>query len=298
MILACPKQFTGAEPAKGLMEQARAIEREPGVLNAAICFGFGYADIPIAGASVLVTTENDQTRADALARGLADQLWGQREAFRPETLTVEEAIHAAMESPDGPVVLSDQGDNPGGGTPCDGTALLWGLLDLGAQDAALATIADPEAVAQAFAAGQGNRLELMLGGKSDDLHGFPIPVTATITSLSDGKFTFEGPMQRGRHDTLGRTAVLACDGRYGQTVEVIVCERRVQPLDLAIFRSQGIEPTQKKILAVKSAVHFRSSFGPIAQRIIEVNTPGLTSVDFSRFTYHHLPRPIWPLDDF
>jgi microcystin degradation protein MlrC len=104
-------------------------------------------------------------------------------------------------------------------------------------------------------------------------------------------------MNAGVADTLGRTAVLACDGRYGNKVEVVVCERRVQALDVAIFRSQGIELTEKKIIAVKSAVHFRSSFDPIAKQIIEVDTPGLTSVDFARFPYRLLPRPIWPLDN-
>ena len=77
---------------------------------------------------------------------------------------------------------------------------------------------------------------------------------------------------------------------------MIVCERRVQPLDLAVFRSQGIEPTEQRIIGVKSAVHFRSGFGPVAQEILEVDTPGLTSIDFQRFPYRRLPRPIWPLD--
>jgi microcystin degradation protein MlrC len=170
------------------------------------------------------------------------------------------------------------------------------LLDLGAPGAAMAALVDRETVETAFAAGTGATISLLLGGKTDDLHGYPIPVTATVVSLSNGDFVYEGPMNAGAPDTLGRTAVLACEGRYENTVEVVVCERRVQALDVAIFRSQGIEPTGKKILAVKSAVHFRGSFTPIAKRIIEVDTPGLTSIDFSRFPYEKLPRPIWPLD--
>jgi microcystin degradation protein MlrC len=103
-------------------------------------------------------------------------------------------------------------------------------------------------------------------------------------------------MDAGVENTLGRTAVLACDGRYGNVVEVIVSERRVQPFDLAVFRSQGIEPTERKILVLKSAVHFRGAFMPIAKQVIEVDTPGLTSIDFNRFPFKRLPRPIWPLD--
>jgi len=77
---------------------------------------------------------------------------------------------------------------------------------------------------------------------------------------------------------------------------VIVCERRVQVRDLGIFRSQGIEPTEKAIIAVKSSVHFRAAFEPIAGRIIEVDTPGLLSIDLDRFDFQRIQRPIWPLD--
>jgi microcystin degradation protein MlrC len=296
LMSACSKQFSAYEPTKSIMAKAFEIEARPKVVNAGVTFAFGYADIPIVGMAAVVTTNDDQALADQLARELGDVIWSKREAFRPESTTVEAAVHRAMAAPEGPIVLADIGDNPGGGSACDGTALLWGLLDLGAENAAFAEIVDPEVVQQAIDVGVGGRLETMLGGKTDDLHGYPIPIKATVKSLSDGHFTYEGPMDAGVKMSLGRTAVLACEGRHGNVVEVIVCERRVQPYDLAIFRSQGIEPTERKILGVKSAVHFRGAFTPIAKEIIEVDTPGLTSIDFTRFAYHRLSRPIWPLD--
>lgn len=291
-----PKQFSAVEPTKSIMARALELEALAGVLNIGVAFAFPYADCPFPGMGVIATTDGDAALAERLANELSDFIWERREQFRPEALTVEEAVHAAMASERGPVVLADLGDNPGGGTACDGTALLWGLLDLGAPEAAFGVMVDHEALTAAFAAGVGARLELALGGKTDDLHGYPIPVSATVQSLSDGAFVYEGPMEAGRADTLGRTAVLRCEGRHGNGVEVIVSERRVQALDAAIFRSQGIEPTAKRIVAVKSTVHFRGSFGPIAARIIEVDTPGLTSIDFRRFPYRRMPRPIWPLD--
>lgn len=291
-----PKQYSKIEPTVSIMARAFEMESRSGVLNVGVAFAFPFADCPFPGMGVIATTDDNPPLAQALADELATEIWSRREEFRAETMTVEEAIHAAMESEDGPVVLADLGDNPGGGTACDGTALLWGLLDLGAPNAAFAVIADREVVAAAFAAGQGAQLTVELGGKTDDMHGYPIPITATVRSISEGDFVYEGPMDAGRADTLGKTAVLTCEGRYGNTVDVIVCERRVQALDAAVFRSQGIEPTERKILGVKSAVHFRGSFTPIASRIIEVNTPGLTSIDLRRFPYTRIPRPIWPLD--
>jgi microcystin degradation protein MlrC len=292
-----PKQFSGAKPTRSIMAKAFEIEAMAGVVNAGVCFAFAYADIPIVGMSVAITTNNDQNQADCLTAELADFIMDRREEFRPTLMNVEEAVHAAMEEPEGPVVLADLGDNPGGGSACDGTALLWGLLDLGAENAAFALIVDPEILDLAYAAGVGGEISGMLGAKTDDLHGYPVPITATVQSLSNGDFVYEGPMNRGAEESLGRTAVMACRGRHGNTVEVIVCEHRTQPYDAAIFRSQGIEPTAKKILVVKSMVHFRSGFGPIASRIIEVDTPGLTSMDLTRFPYTRLNRPLWPLDD-
>jgi len=157
-------------------------------------------------------------------------------------------------------------------------------------------MADPEVVEIAFRVGPGAHINCELGGKVDDLHGYPIPVEAEVLRLSDGRFVYEGPMNAGHTGWLGRTAVLACMGRHGNRVEVIVTERRVQALDAAIFRSQGIEPADKHIVVVQSAVHFRGAFAPIAARIIEVDTPGLLSTDLTRFDYRRINRPIWPLD--
>ncbi len=296
LMAAPPRQHTGAGVGLRIMNRAFEIERIPGVVNCGVNWGFAYADTPVTGMSVLVTTNDDPALARSLADGLAREIWGWRDEFIPAALSVEEAVHAAMAEPRGPVILADLGDNPGGGTTCDGTAILWGLLDLGATNAAVGVIADPAVVALAVTAGVGATIETELGGKVDDLHGYPIPVRAEVVRLSDGDFTYEGPMAGGRRDTLGRTAVLRCEGRHGGSVDVIVCERRVQAFDTAVFRSQGIQPEEKQIVVVKSAVHFRGAFTPIAARIIEVDTPGLLAIDLTRFAFERLPRPMFPLE--
>jgi microcystin degradation protein MlrC len=292
-----PRQFSGVEPTKSIMALVHEIESRPRVLTAGVCFAFPWADCPFPGMTVTVVTDGDPALADSLAQEIADYIWSRHTEFKTDLWSVEEAIHEAMSTELGPVVLADLGDNPGGGTAADGTSILWGLLDLGADGAVVSTIRDPDVVAIAFAAGEGAEIETTLGGKTDQRHGYPIPITATVVRLSDGRFVYEGPMDQGVHDTLGRTAVLSVHGRYGHEVQVIVCERRVQSLDTAILRSQGIEPAECKIIALKSAVHFRGAFMPIASRILEVDTPGLTSLDYTRFPYERLTRPIWPMDE-
>jgi microcystin degradation protein MlrC len=201
-----------------------------------------------------------------------------------------------MDAPAGPIVLADIGDNPGGGTPADGTVLLEALLRLGARDAALAPMNDPEAVAQARAAGEGAKVSLRLGGKVDTFHGAPLDVTGRVVRLTDGRFIQKGTMGTGVQMNLGPTAVVELAGQNGGAVQVIVTTHRHQPTDLEYFRSQGIEPTAQRILAVKSSVHYRAAFTPIAARIVEVDTPGLTSPHLDRLEFHRLTRPIYPLD--
>jgi microcystin degradation protein MlrC len=99
-------------------------------------------------------------------------------------------------------------------------------------------------------------------------------------------------MAKGLRRCMGRTAVVRCKG-----VEVVITSRRLQNLDLAFFRSVGIEPTERKILVVKSSIHFRAAYGPIARQIIEVDAPGLVSPNLDRFDFHNVRRPIFPLDD-
>jgi microcystin degradation protein MlrC len=291
-----PQQYSEFEPTVSLQRLAREWEAQPGVIDASILFAFPYSDVPHNGMAVVATTEGDPGLADEICASIGEEIIRRHVEFWPNLMPVEEAVHAAMAEPSSPVVLADYGDNPGGGSSCDGTALLWALLDLGAKDAALAHISDPEVVQIAWDAGEGAEIQVDLGGKRDSWHGAPIPVTATVLRLTDGSFVHDGPMNRGVASTLGRTAVLGCRGRYGSVVEVICCERRPQALDTAIFRSQGIEPAERKILVVKSSVHFRGSFGPIASRIIVVDTPGLLQLDVTAFPFRHIRRPLWPHD--
>ena len=86
---------------------------------------------------------------------MAQAIWQKRDLFAVELTPVSAAIECARDPANGLVVLADGADNPGGGGPCDGTVILRHLIEEGAQDAVVAVIADPEAVALAAAAGAG-----------------------------------------------------------------------------------------------------------------------------------------------
>ena len=84
---------------------------------------------------------------------------------------------------------------------------------------------------------------------------------------------------------LGPMALLALNG-----VRVVVGSRKLQAGDQAIFRHLGVEPPAQKILALKSSVHFRADFQPIAEDILVVESPGPNALDYAKLSYKNL-RP-------
>jgi microcystin degradation protein MlrC len=204
---------------------------------------------------------------------------------------VREAVRRVAAAEEGPIVLADIGDNSGGGAPCDGTIVLQAILEAGLEGGVFAVMADPEAVGKMSDAGVGSEVTLELGGKTDELHGSPITVTGLVRLLSDGQYVRKGPMGTGSRADMGLTAVLRVGG-----FDVIVTEKRLQPTDLQLYRSLGIEPTEKRFIVVKSSVHYRAAHMPIAKEVIELDTPGLTSPRLAGFGFKNLRRPIFPLD--
>src|SRR5215208_844051 len=286
---------TWRSPLKIAIDRAREIEQEPGVLAATVLGGFPFADVPFAGVATIVVTDNDP----ALARRCADELaaicWAPRDEFTIRPVPVADAIAEALAAPAGSVyVLADIADSGASGTAGDGTVVLRGLLDAGARSAAVAQIMDREAVAACIEAGVGSTVTLSVGGKHDGLHGPPVEVTGTVRLIHEGSFPLAGPMGAGTIASRGRTVVLEIGGPDG--IELQVTELRGHPHDLNFFRAFGIELTERRILVLKSAAHFRAAFEPIATRVIEVDAPGISSPNLTTFPYQRLRRPIYPLD--
>ena len=285
------RQGTARGPMRRLYDLADEMEKDPKVISVSIFAGFPYADIPDAGLGIYVVTDGDRELAERLAGQLERVAWEHRHEFIHSALPVKEAVARALAAEGRPIVLADMADNTGGGAAGDGTEILRELLAAGARSATVACIWDAAAVAACAKAGVGARVTLDVGGKVDDRHGAPVRVTGTVRTLSDGRFIHRGPMMHGLPGRLGRTAVLDVDD-----IKVILISYRWQTLDPEMMRFVGIDPLLEKILVVKSTIHYRAAFEPIAKEIIEVDAPGLSSSNLSRFQYRRIRRPIFPLD--
>ena len=87
-------------------------------------------------------------------------------------------------------------------------------------------------------------------------------------------------------------AVIDCGG-----IEVILTSRAVLVFEPNHFRSLGIEPTQRKILACKAELQHRPGMAAVAQTFIDVDTPWLATQILSRLPYTKIRRPVFPLDE-
>jgi len=56
-----------------------------------------------------------------------------------------------------------------------------------------------------------------------------------------------------------------------------------------MFRHLGLEPSAARVLLLKSSVHFRADFGPIASRVMVVEAPGPNVADAAKLPFTKLP---------
>lgn len=279
-------------PMADLVQAAIEAECDLQIISATVLGGFPYCDIPEVGASVIVVS-TEPSKGDAVAQGLAEQLWAARDRFVIQLPSISEAITLALEiDADKPIALADIADNPLSGGTGDTTGLLRELLERDIDHVLFGALYDPESLQTCFDAGEGTAVKLRLGGKLSPEYGEPVEVIADVIKLTDGKFRNTGPMNTGLLiDTKGAAHIRV------QKLDILLTGRALSANDTELFRHIGIEPTKYKMLALKVKNHFRAAFDPIVSQVIYMDGPGLASNVFKHFTFHHIPRPIWPLDD-
>lgn len=279
-------------PAHDVQQLCFAHEKEdPQLLQATFFQGFPYADAPDSCVSV-VTVAKTQEAADRHALALAQYAWERHKDFATKTYSAQEAVAHALSMGEGPILINESSDNPGGGTPGDGTHLLRELLRANVPSA-FGFIYDPEVAQQAAKAGVGATISCRLGGKTDQLHGAPIELeNAYVRCVSDGRFVLQSGMGLGRTTSLGTTVCLQVGN-----VEISVASFRTQAFDEGPFVTAGITWRNKRLLALKSSQHFKGWWADKVKGIVPCNSPGLCSSDLSTFPFRMANTSYYPLQD-
>ncbi len=285
-LIPLTSQSTLVEPLQSLMAEAASVERAP-LLSVCLAPGFPAADVADCGPSVYACG-GDAPVADHTVQRLASELRRREGEFALELFSVEQAMAVLAREPvprGRPIVLADTQDNPGAGGNADTMSLVKALVASGTPYVLAGVICDPEAAKRAHAAGEGAQIELRLGARTATALETPLAARFTVRALGDGRFTGTGPFYRGGRFDLGPMALLEIGG-----VQIAVASRKQQAADQAMFRHLRAEPAEYAVLALKSSVHFRADFGPIASRILVVEAPGPNIADPSKLPFRNL-RP-------
>jgi len=289
------RQGTDDEPFRSLVAMCREAEDSGEVLAATVFGGFAMADMPDAGPSAVCIAEGDPARAQAVVDRLVAEQWARREEHLYRHEPLEQAVARAKAIGDGPVLLLDHADNCGSGGTQDVMTVIAEVQRQGLSDVVVGGLWDPAAVQKLMQAGVGARVTLPLGGRTEmpsvGLPGRPLEVTGTVKLLSDGEWVVRGPMYHGLAVSMGPTAVLDTGA-----MQIVIVSRHHEPWDLGVVTSVGIDPTWKRYVLLKSRIHYRAGFAPIARHTITLDGDGVTTSDFARLRYEKLRRPIYPLD--
>ncbi|MGC1275157.1 MAG: M81 family metallopeptidase [Planctomycetaceae bacterium] len=289
MLIGIERQLTTESPCADLCADVDRIRQRSGVLSASLILGFPYADVPDVGSATIVVTDGDIQAADNAAKELGRCLWKHRFGLLGNLTSVADAVSEAGRSP-GTTCLLDMGDNIGGGSPGDGTAL---FAELKRQSVvpALGTLCDADAAAAAIGVGTGARIRLSAGGKidrsADSLDG-----EFEVLIVTDGLF-FETEVRHGGRNCFdqGPTAVVRCDG-----LTLMLTSRPCSPFSLGQITHSGLIPRDFRAIVAKGVHAPVAAYAPVCDRLLRVDTPGLTAADPTRFPFHRRRRPMFPFE--
>ncbi|WP_282604479.1 M81 family metallopeptidase [Pelagibius sp. Alg239-R121] len=286
---------TSDEPMKSLQDATRQEEAQAPILAATVFGGFPMVDVEHAGVSVVTVADGNLDAAEACRNRLLEQVWQVHEDLVYEHRTMAGALTEAKERNVAPIVLLDHADNVGSGGTSDVMTVIEAVIKRGLQGVAVATVFDPEAAAQMHAAGEGAVIETNLGGKlampSIGLEGRPLRLSGKVLKITDGRWIVRGPMYTGVEVDTGPTAVFETGG-----VKIVVTSKHHEPWDSGILSENGIDPLACRYILLKSRIHYRAGFAPLAKATYTLDGEGVTTSDNSILTYENIRRPIYPLD--
>lgn len=293
-LLPGERTSTAREPGRSVFGRLTGVIEAHGLVDAAMCVGFYWADEERNHAAVL-TTAWEPAAALSAASELAEAFWSAHRDFgivADHSGSWAQALDYALTGPAAPLYISDAGDNVTAGASGELTyALAETLARKDVTGAGLrmlfAGLIDPAAVAAAEAAGPGAVLDRGLGtggtGHSAPVAG-PWRVIRLLADPASG----------------GTTGALVTNG----TVDVTVQRSRapfVDPRDPGFPPGtlRGLAPASHAgydVVVVKNGYLFPSQADAAGAFFMAI-TPGGTDLDPGRLAHTSIARPMYPWDE-
>lgn len=285
-------------PTRELLDDIRAREGKNGILSISFIHGYPFADVPDAGAKMLVIANRDVEKARAVAKELGERVWAMRGKTHPRHLGLEEGLDQVVAAGAHPVLVADISDAPGAGAPGDATFVIRGLLERGVRNVAVAYLWDPVMTDVAITAGVGAELALRLGGKMGPASGTPLDLTCRVVNTAPDARVMTPPA--GQSEEAGHPVAVPVGDLAvveSQGISIVLSKERPVAMHAGHFAQVGIPPAAQRVLVVKSVNNFRAGFEAVAGTFVYIAGPGALSTNLRLHPYRRIRRPMWPLDD-
>ena len=291
---------TRVEPAKSLYAMVPEVEAMPGVVDAGVWIGYVWGDDRRNTGAVMVVGDDKQQVGDG-AKRLAQKFWDVRKEFALEApgYDLEKCLDLAIASNKKPFLISDMGDNPGGGGSGEVTWTLARVLKRpefkspNGKTLLYCSIPGAEMVAQARKVGVGGHAEAYVGAMLDNSYEGPILLSGTVVYVSDP------PQPRQSQTDPGQTPSATQSSQIGNGIAII----KTGSIYVVVGTSSptpplantGIDPSKMDIVMVKQGYLVNYWYNMQADWVMAMTRGGVDQ-DFKSLPYKNIIRPMFPID--
>lgn len=277
---------TRVEPAKSLYAMIPEVEAMPGVIDAGIWIGYVWGDNR-RNQGVVMVYGDDKEQVESGAKKLAQKFWDVRKQFSLEApgYELDKCLDLAIASKKKPFLISDMGDNPGGGGSGEVTWTLARVLKRpefqspNGKSLLYCSIPGDELVKSARKVGVGGQVEGYVGAMTDNSYEGPVKLSGTVVYVS--------PEQNDDKSFYKRNIAIVKTG----SIYMVVGTSSPTP-DL---EGSGIDPKQMDIIMVKQGYLVNRWYSIKADWVMALTRGGVDQ-DFSKLPYKNIVRPMYPLD--
>ncbi len=275
--------ITEVEPLKSIYSQIPEVSGKEGLMDVSIFAGYCWADLNRSAMRVFVVASDKKfaDKANREAALLAQQIWEKRESLILDVPSgsIEEMIVKASEY-DNTVFISDSGDNTTAGAPGDNPQVLEALIRHNVKNTLFAGIVDEEALKQCKNTGINNEIDLVVGGKVDNVFGKPFAIKGKVIYLPSDSLI----------GTNHESAILDVNG-----IKVVIMNSRRSFVTLRDFEELDINPLDFNIVVVKLG-YLYPELRDIAPVHLIALTSGFCNLDMRTLPFKRVTRPVYPLD--
>jgi len=290
MITPGEKSTTDTEPMKTILAKAAEYEKMEGIMQVNYINGHAWTDRPNTSASVVVVPRSDAYREKAckIADELAAYAFSRRKdfVFHQLVMGADEAIERAVREENKPVFITDSGDNSTGGAPGINTLMLKKLLqlDLAGKKVLVAAIRDKKTCENLMRCNEGEYVVADVGVNYDE-NSAAVRVEGILKAKGDLLGYYSS-----KNDVTGQVCTISMGN-----VDVAIATGGDSFTTINHFTKAGLCWTDYDIIIVKQGYLF-VELTEVAKLHIMALTPGACDLMVENLEFHHLLRPMYPLD--